>query len=493
MMMTIYFISASLISAIIFLLNNKKVNQILGPVFLVLQLGIGGYALLHREGQDSVYFTFDSLGILLTLVLSILSITTFYHSHLYLKRHKGLQKHESIYYAALILLIEAMTGAYFANNIGVLWALFEVTTLCVTALIYHERSSIAIEAAWKYIFICSIGISFAFMGILFLSTVAYEGGLTDLNLPDLVATAKGMDITWLKIAFILIFTGFSAKWGLFPLHSVCVDAHTGAPPPISAFISTTLMNVGFLGVFRVYSIIAQTDALPWASHVLMICGTISIGLSAMQLLRVKHFKRMFAFSSLEQMGIVAIAMAAGGIGYYAAVLHIVLHSFAKAGLFYHIGQVDHVYHSYWIKDTSGYMKINPLGAIVMLLILIMITAMPPSGLFISELMAFRALFASQHYLVAVLALGFISVIIFVFGRNFCKILYTEDASKQTAKPVIINKAETISQFVLIGIIIYLAFSPPLFFTELIDSSVSVMKCQNCNDGITNLLDSKYFP
>ena len=473
-MITFYLISAIVCGGLILLLKNKTANLVLGLLFLSLQVGLTIYAFQHNGATDSRYFNFNSLGILLAMVLSILSITTFYHSFLYLKRHPGIILNDSLYYAALILLIASMMGAYFANHMGVLWFWLEATTLCVSVLIYHERTSIAIEAAWKYIFICSLGISFAFMGILFLSAVASAGGLTELYLDELTAAASGMNATWLKISFILVLTGFSAKWGIFPLHTVCVDAHTGAPPPISAFISTTLMNVGFLGVFRMYAIVAQTDALPWVNRILMICGIASILVSAMQLLRVTHFKRMFAFSSLEQMGIVALGLSAGGIGYYAAILHIVLHSFAKAGLFYQIGQVDSVYHSYWIKDSGGYMKINPLGAVVMLLLFITITAMPPSGLFVSELMVFKALFAGSHYFVGILALIILSVVIFVFGRNFSQLLYFHDSTKPMTKPVSINRTETISQFILVALIIYLAFDPPLFFTDLIHSAIAVL-------------------
>jgi hydrogenase-4 component F len=174
------------------------------------------------------------------------------------------------------------------------------------------------------------------------------------------------------------------------------------------------------------------------------------------------------------MGIVALALAAGGIGYYAAVLHIVLHSFAKAGLFYHIGQVDRIYHSYWIKDTGNYIKINPLGAVVVLLIFMTVTAIPPSGLFVSELMVFQALFAGSHYVIAALALLLLSVIMFVFGRNFSQLLFSGSDPIQVTENVRVNKAETFSQFILIALIIYLAFDPPLFFTELINSAVAVL-------------------
>jgi hydrogenase-4 component F len=469
-MMVAYFIVAFASGGLILLLRNKTANLILRSTFLLTQLGIASYAFLHPGITDSLYFNFDSIGIILTTVLSILSIATFYHSYLYHKRHPINLTNESIYYASLILLITAMTGAYFTNHMGILWAWLEATTLSVSVLIYHERTATALEATWKYVFICSIGISIAFIGILFLSIVATKGGLTNLFLADLMTAAKVMDVTWLKIAFLLLFTGFSAKLGIFPLHTVCVDAHTAAPTPISAFISTSLMNVGFLGIFRMYSIIAQTEAHHWANQVLMISGVLSIAISAMQLLRVQHFKRMFAFSSLEQMGIVAVALAVGGIGYYAAILHIVLHSFAKAGLFYQIGQVDSILHTYWIKDTGGYMRLNPLGGVVILLLFIMITAIPPSGLFVSELMVFKSLFSGHHYLISAALLLFLSVTIFALSKNFMQLLYARD--QEVPAVVEINRAETFSQFILIALIIYMAYSPPAFFTRLINSSIS---------------------
>ena len=472
--MVIYFLVAFACGGLILLLRTKLVTLVLRYAFILNQLWITTYAFLHPGAEDALYFKFDSIGIILATVLTILSIATFYHSYIYLNRHPTSMRNESIYYASLILLITAMTGAYFTNHMGVLWAWLEATTLSVSVLIYHDRTATSLEATWKYVFICSIGISIAFIGILFLSIVATKGGLTDLYLAGLMTAAKDMDTTWLKIAFVLLFTGFSAKLGIFPLYTVCVDAHTASPPPISAFISTSLMSVGFLGIFRMYSIIAQTDAHAWANKILMISGVISIAISAMQLLRVKHFKRMFAFSSLEQMGIVAIALSAGGIGYYAAILHIVLHSFAKASLFYQIGQVDSIYHSYWIKDLGGYMKINPLGAVVILLLFIMITAIPPSGLFVSELMVFKSLFTGHHYIISMVVLLLLCVIIFVLGKNFMQLLYSTEYEVQGSGPVNISKSETFSQFILIALMIYLAFWPPAFFIERINSAVVML-------------------
>ncbi len=474
-MMINYFIIAGILTLLTFLIRNRTVNKILSALFIVTQLAITIVAFKNEGLDDSEFFSFSPLGILLAIVLSILTVTTFYHSQLYLKRHDNTVRNESIYYAALMALIISMTAVYFSNHIGIMWAFIEATTLFVSVLIYHERTAIAIEATWKYLFICSLSIAIAFLGILFLSVVATDSGLSSLYFKDLIHISSSVDPTWIKIAFLLMFTGFCAKMGLFPLHTVCVDAHTTAPPPISAFISTTLMNVGFLSIYRIYSIIAQTEALPWAQNVLIISGVTSIAISAMQLLRVTHFKRMFAFSSLEHMGIVVLAIAAGGIGYYAAILHIILHSFAKASVFYQIGQVYSILKTYKISATGQYIKLNPIGALVVLVAFIMVTAIPPSGLFVSEFLIFKSMFVSHYYVPAILVLILITVIIFVFGRNFLRLLFYPYERAEEALPIAINHAETISQFTLFGLILFLAFSPPVFFVELIESATLIFK------------------
>jgi len=432
------------------------------------------YAYLHIDTVDSLYFKFDSLGIILAFVLSILSISTFYHSYLYLKRHQFTAKQEAGYYASLIMLITAMTSAYFAENIAVLWISIETTTLFVSILIFFERTKEALEAAWKYLFISSVGVALAFIGILFLSITASSNGMTDLSLSHLIETANSMNTIWLKMAFLLVLTGFSAKMGLFPLHTVAVDAHTVAPPPISAFISTTLMNVGFLGIFRIYTIIAQTQIIHWVQNVLLIAGILSVFISAIQLLKIRHYKRMFAFSSLEHMGIVALGLGIGGIGYYAAILHLVLHSFVKAGLFYQIGQVHRYFKSYWIKDVAGYFKLNPIGGIMLILGFISILAIPPSGMFVSEFLVFKAMFMAKHYYIGIFVLLLLTLIIYSFSKNIFHLLYGEAEVKTTIEKFKPNNYETISQFVLFGLAIYLGINPPVFFTDLINSAIAIL-------------------
>jgi hydrogenase-4 component F len=259
------------------------------------------------------------------------------------------------------------------------------------------------------------------------------------------------------------------------LHTVAVDAHTVAPPPISAFISTSLMNVGFIGIFRIFTIISQTEVLQWARNLLLIVGILSIFMSAIQLLRIKHYKRMFAFSSLEHMGIVALGLGIGGLGYYAAVLHIIFHSFAKAGLFYQIGQVHQFFKSYWVKDVTGYFKKNPIGGLSMLFGVISILAIPPSGLFVSEFYIFKALFFRHQYFIAIFVLLLLTVIIYAFIKNSMHLLYNEENDLKEINSVKTNPYETISQFILFGLIIYLGINPPVFFTDLINMGILSLK------------------
>lgn len=474
-MLLYYFIISILLSVTVFLLSSRALNKWLPVLFIVIQLALTTYACFNQGATDSLYFRFDSLGLLLTMILAVLSITTLYHSRLYLARHTTSVRQQSMYYGALILLISAMTGAYFAENIALLWICVEATTLFVSLLIFHERSKIAVEASWKYLFISSVGVTLAFMGILFLSILASNSGLSNLSFPNLIFAAAHMNSTWLKVAFLMVLTGFSAKMGVFPFYTVTVDAHTAAPPPISAFISTTLMNVGFLGIFRTFAIVAHSDAMSWAKNVLLIVGIVSIALSATQLLKTKHFKRMFAFSSLEHMGIICVALSAGELGYYAAILQLILHSFVKASLFYQIGQAHSIYDTYVIKDSGGYFKLNPMGAFVILLAFISITAIPPSGLFISEFMVIKALFLTNQSFIAILMLILLTVIIFVFGKNLLHLLYAEKPKSIEGKEFKLNGFEPISQIALLVLAIYIGFNPPLFITDLINSAISVLK------------------
>ncbi len=465
-----YLIIGFLIGIVSMLNRNCMVRIILLSTFLAVQTAITVYAYFHLNEISSGYFKSDALGVIFLCVLTILSFTTFYHSFIYLKHRKDSSRSQSFYFAALIMLIIVMTCAYLASHLGVMWVFIELTTLSVAVLIYHERTPLSLEATWKYVFICSIGITITFIGIILLSIAIGETEITNFSFNAIPAQLLRVNTSWLKMIFLFMIVGFCTKMGLFPMHTAAIDAHTVAPPPISAFISTTLMNVGFVSIFRTYSIFAHTSILPWMNTILFLCGLISIIVSAAYLLKVTHLKRMSAYSSIEHMGLAAIGIASGGIGYFAAIFHMILHSFVKASVFYQIDQFHRNFKTYMINETGNYFNRNLPGALVFLLILISITAMPPSGLFVTEFWIFKALFTSEHIFIFILVLFFLSIAMYSLAKNFLYILFnqTKDLLPAQEKP---NPSETLTQYFLLALVFYLGINPPSGMINLIQEAV----------------------
>ena len=465
-----FFIFSFLLAAGVGLFHNKFFSRIATQFYVLLHLGFTVFCWLHLGETILDYFTFDSIGVLLLTILSLLTITTVYHGFIYVGGEDP--RSYAIYHAALIALVASMSGAYLANGMTVVWIFVEATTLAVAALIYHDRTSLSLEATWKYVFVCSIGIALAYIGILFLGFTVHDARLLHLSFASVADIARLANPLYLKIAFVFVFVGYSTKMGLFPMHTVTVDAHTVAPPPISAFISTTLMNVGFLAIFRIYALFSATSILPFMNHVLILSGMLSLLVSAGYMLKAKHNKRMLAYSSMENMGIVAVALGIGGIGYYAAILHIILHSFTKAGLFYQVGQSYKIMGTYELDKSGNYMNLYPAGATALLLGLLCITAIPPSGMFISELLLFKSMILKEDYFYLAAVSLLLCFVMYALFTRVLHIVYSQPRGIKSELHEKVNPLQTVSQFVLFGIVIFLCFYQPVSFRDLINGIIS---------------------
>ena len=461
----LFFLVSFLSGGMVMLFRNKTLIKAITILFVTVHVAFTLYCWVHIDETVFGYFTFDRIGVLLLSILSILTITTVYHGFIYVKNDSP--EVYAIYHTALIALVTAMSGAYLANGMTIVWIFVEATTLAVAALIYHDRTAMALEATWKYVFVCSVGIALAYIGILFLGFTVNDARLLHLSFASVSEIARMADPLYLKIAFVFILVGYSTKMGLFPMHTVTVDAHTVAPPPISAFISTTLMNVGFLAIFRIYALFSATSILPFMNNVLILSGTLSLLVSSGYMLKAKHNKRMLAYSSMENMGIVAIALGIGGIGYYAAILHIVLHSFTKAGLFYQIGQSYKVMGTYQLDESGNYMNLYPAGATVLLLGLLCITAIPPSGMFISEILVLKAMVIKGDYFYLVLTATLLCFVMYALLTRVLHIVYSQPRGIKSEMHERVNPWQTVSQFVLFGMVIFICFVQPAPFRELI--------------------------
>jgi hydrogenase-4 component F len=467
----IYLICSFVIAVLLFVNRNTIINNTLIIVFGIIQTAFTAFACFHYKSSALVYFTFDSIGLLLLITLSIITVPALLHSHLYIVRHNETPQSRAIYFSAIVVLITSITAAYVANHIAVIWIFTEMTTLSASMLIYHHRNKLALEGTWKYVFICAISITFVFIGILFLSLALQHAGSNDLSFSNLMAYRDQLNPFWLRLSFLFIFTGFTAKLGLVPMYTAGIDAKDKAPAPAGALLASVVMNMGFIGIFRIYIIIAKTPLAHWASLVIFIAAILSIFVATVYMTKVMNIKRMLAYSGIEHMGIVMLGIAAGGIGYYAAILHIVLHAFVKSSLFFQYNQLYRVFQSKSIQHVGNYFKYNTAGAVVLLLGFISATAMPPSGLFVSEFLIFRSLFEGNYIIILVVVLVLLTVVIYAFGKNIMKILFLPvPGIDETLLPKI-NPWESLTQYVLLFISVWLGLNPPNIFVQLIKDAV----------------------
>jgi len=258
------------------------------------------------------------------------------------------------------------------------------------------------------------------------------------------------------------------------MYTAGIDAKDTAPAPAGALFASVLMNLGFVGIFRFYIVVAQTSLFHWANLIIFIAAVLSIFVATVYMTRVMNIKRMFAYSGIEHMGIVMLGIAAGGIGYYAAILHIVLHAFVKSGLFFQFNQLYRTFQSKSIQHTGYYFKYNPSGAIVLLLGFISATAMPPSGLFVSEFLIFRSLFEGSHIILLVFVLFLLTIVIWAFGKNILKILFQPVPGIDESNIPKINPWESLTQYILMFTAIWLGLNPPDVFVQLIQDAVKTL-------------------
>jgi hydrogenase-4 component F len=474
MMTATYLIIAFVIAVLLFINRNSVFNNLLVIIFGILQSGFTIYVCFQYRGTYLGYFTFDSLGLLLLLTLSIITLPALFHSYLYIKRHDETPQSRAIYFSALVFLITSITAAYLANHIAVIWIFTEMTTLSASMLIYHHRNKLALEGTWKYVFICAISITFVFIGILFLSLSLQHAGSNDLSFANLMVYRDQLNTFWLRLSFLFIFTGFTAKLGLVPMYTAGIDAKDKAPAPAGALLASVLMNLGFVGIFRFYTVIAQTQLFHWANLVIFIAAFLSIFVATVYMTKVTNIKRMFAYSGIEHMGIVMLGIAAGGIGYYAAVLHIILHAFVKSSLFFQFNQLYRTFQSKSLNHVGNYFKYNPAGALVLLFGFISATAMPPSGMFVSEFLIFRSLFEGKYVILLVAVLLLLTIVIWAFGKNILKILFLPVTGFDETNVPKINPWESLSQYVLLLTAVWLGLNPPAIFVGLIQDAVKLL-------------------
>ena len=315
---------------------------------------------------------------------------------------------------ALLWFLAAMSLVALARHLAVLWVALEATTLATAPLIYFYRRRQALEATWKYLLLCSVGIALALLGTFFVGIAASgtQGG-GSLAIDALVAAAPGMARPWLKAGFVLALVGYGTKMGLAPLHTWLPDAHSQAPSPVSALLSGVVLNGAFLGILRFHQIALASGDADFARTMLVLLGFLSVGIATAFMVRQRDYKRLFAYSSVENMGILAAGVGLGGGAVYGALLHAVNHSVAKAGLFLVAGNVLRAFGSTRAAEVRGVLARLPASGALLTVLFLAIGGAPPFGPFWSELLVFQGAIGASPWLgvlfIALLAVAFLGM------------------------------------------------------------------------------------
>ncbi|MGC8803238.1 MAG: proton-conducting transporter membrane subunit, partial [Bacteroidales bacterium] len=288
---------------------------------------------------------------------------------------------------------------------------------------------------------------------------------------NLMQHAGELDPFWLKLSFVFFLLGFSIKMSFIPMYTASIDAKDKAPAPAGAILASMLMNAGFISVYRYYAILCQTPLKSWAQSLLLISALISLFIAAVYMTRVKNIKRMLAYSGIEHMSLMIIGIILGKTGTYAAILHMVLHSIIKPALFFQYNQIYWVYQSKSIYDIGNYFKYNKAGATALLIGIVSITAIPPSGLFVSEIILFQSLFSNHMLTTLLIVLILLTIIIWGLFSNVMKILFTPPLQiNENAIPAI-SPWESTTQYILPLLAMYLAYFQPGWFIDWINKAI----------------------
>ncbi|HEU4913857.1 MAG TPA: proton-conducting transporter membrane subunit [Candidatus Saccharimonadales bacterium] len=415
------------------------------------------------------FFSVDALGAIAMLIVATVGLAAACYSVAYLRREvaKGIIGLTRVrqYYVLLALFLAAMQVAVAASSPLFTWVFIEATTLCTAFLISFYNKSSAMEAAWKYLMINSIGLLLALFGTLLFSAGGSSEGFLTWN--ALMDGAKQLDPAIVQMAFIFVLVGYGTKVGLAPMHTWLPDAHSKAPSPISALLSGVLLNVALVAILRFAAVANNAVGQSFTQHLLIAFGAISVLLAAIAILTQKNYKRLLAYSSIENMGLIVIGVGFGGVGAFAAILHMIYHSLLKSSLFFMAGNFLLKYGSAYIAKVRGSLRVIPATTVLFLLALFAVAGFPPFGIFFTEFFTLSAGLKS-YAVIVVLVLAALAIAFIGFFRN-------ANAMALTAKPTDVKSGEVnkwlvLPPLVLVVLALVLTFYMPAFLQTLIDQA-----------------------
>ena len=421
-----------------------------------------------------VFFSVDSLGAIAMLIIACVGFATVIYSIQYLRQEtaKGIIGFARVrqYLVLLNIFLAAMFLAITATSPVFAWISIEATTLSTAFLVSFYNKPSAMEAAWKYLIINSIGLLLGFFGtLLYFTSVSPLGGDGFVGWQSLMANAVHLDPLIAKIAFIFVLIGYGTKVGLAPMHTWLPDAHSKAPAPISALLSGVLLNVALVVVLRFKIITDAVVGQHFTQNLLITFGLLSIVIATFIIFTQTNYKRLLAYSSIENMGIIALGFGLGGLGILGAILHMIYHALIKSALFLSAGTIFLKYSSTKISKIRGALTTLPVTSIIFIVGFLVITGTPPFGVFFSKILIVSE-GIKTHPGISVLALFLMTILFVGFFKHVSSMFFSQ-------KPEDIEVGEgniwlIIPPLILLVTIIILSFYIPPFLSILINDTVS---------------------
>ena len=369
-------------------------------------------------------FFIDQFNVFLVALTAFVAFTTSLFSRPYMRveQHHGKLSTPRLhlYYSMYQMFTLSMLVALTTNNMGIIWVAMEAATLTTVLLVSLYRTPASLEAAWKYFILCGVGIALALFGTILLyfaaERVLGQGG-TALLWTHLNQVKGDLEPTVLKLAFVFLLVGYGTKIGLVPLHSWLPDAHAEGPTPVSAVLSGLLLNVALCAVMRSKVLVDGSLGTHFAGNLMMGFGLLSVVVAALFLSRQKDIKRMFAYSSIEHMGLITFAFGMGGpVATFAGMLHMTMHSLTKSAIFFAVGHAAQISGTQLMENIRGMMQVSPTVGWGLMLGTLAILGIPPFGVFASEFLLITTAMHDHPWATPILLMALGIAFAAIFGK-----------------------------------------------------------------------------
>ncbi|HUI01384.1 MAG TPA: hydrogenase 4 subunit F [Nitrososphaerales archaeon] len=465
---------------------------LISALLVVLQVAglAAGVVAGTRVSGFGEFLSLDALGALVMIPIAGVGFVAALYSVNYMGRQyeRGIvdDRHIVRYYAGFNVFILTMMVVPLANNTGLMWVAIEATTLISVFLIMLYTTEGAIEAAWKYLIVATVGLSLALFGIILFSyaysTAAPTSSGSAMNWTGMAADARMLDPAIVKVAFVFVLVGLGTKAGLAPMHTWLPDAHGEAPSPVSALLSGVLLNCAIYGVLRFNIIASGTLGPSFPSELMIGLGLLSMGIAAASVYFAKDMKRMLAYSSVEHMGIISLAVGFGGfVGLFAALFHIINHATAKPLMFFASGTVSQRFGTKTMSEIRGVIKVMPFTGALLLVGGLAIVGMPPFNIFASEFLALTSGFAGGQFMAASAMILLLVLVFAGFIRQLVPMVFGSPSSDRSAPLGSTERKDDMGMLavlpmvILATIVVVLGFYMPQPLQTLIRDAVHVVQ------------------